>query len=158
MKCDSHMKKVRGYLTNDDVFFETKEEAELHEATRALELSCSRMGLRTDAVMTVIDELTNQIERYINAKRRANKHPPIDNTPEGDNVSLLELAARGDEPVSDIRDGERTKTLRYDSSLDGFGSRRDNASSVRRGEDLATVARPGFQGTLGPDSEEDIWK
>lgn len=150
------MKKVRGYLTNDDVFFGTKEEAELHEATRMLELSCSLMHLRTAAVLTVIDELSLQIERYINAKRRVNKHPTDNNPSEADTVSVLELSPRGFESVSYIRDSKRPEEVRHYSPLDGIGGGGDDASGVRGSEDLATPAHPRIPEALRADSEEDI--
>lgn len=62
------MRNVKGFLSDDGVFFDVKEDAELYEALHALEASVRNIGADPEKFMIVVGGCSKQLRRYLDAK------------------------------------------------------------------------------------------
>ena len=69
------MKKTEGFVTDDGTFFESKVEAELHEAELRLRMQLAHLtafpDLNADAFLAVVFEVRTQLRTYIDAYNTA---------------------------------------------------------------------------------------
>jgi hypothetical protein len=61
------MKSASGYLTEDNVFFESKEEAELYEARTALAQHLLGISVDPAKFVQIVDSIPGMVRRYIDA-------------------------------------------------------------------------------------------
>lgn len=61
------MRKVKGYLSNDNMFFDTKEGAVRHDAELMIISYCIEHNLDQAKVISIIEALAEPIQRYVNA-------------------------------------------------------------------------------------------
>jgi len=157
------MKMAQGYVTDDGTFFESKQEAELHEAESRLRGTAALAfpELNVDMFITVILQLRNELGEYLNAYAAATTNQrdhsevedraAVDDRPppeiatgtghvssaEEDLAALLKLPPRGPSNVSNVGSGPRTEKVQERRSEHGPRVRGANASSVRRRKDMA---------------------
>lgn len=126
------MKRVTGWLTNDDMFFETEAGAELHEATLDLDAALSILQVDAHKVHFIIQHCASQIERFLNASRKANEsslyrlqdtdaaiNTASDEETTGDANSIFDESAHSSEPVSDVGSSSQSENVRDDRQGDG---------------------------------------
>lgn len=137
------MEKVAGYLSSDGKFFTYLKDAELHEATIALEKRVIILGFDPSKLFNVLDELLEEVSRYVTAKQEAispdgpdseastvsdiDQRAGDDGLTEADIAPLLTFEADGHGDVSDIRSGEQSEEVPDKRKGHGSRSRRNNA-------------------------------
>lgn len=128
--------KVEGYMTSDRVFFESKEEADLHEARLALDEALLESGINPDAYREATMRHLQVVEEYINAYKAHIR--AFEYGESGSDSSDHQLTEEGvtavfykptgsSESVSDVGSGERTTSVRGKRKVDGTRSRRSDA-------------------------------
>ena len=132
------MKKTEGFITNDGTFFESKTEAELHEAESSLraQLAVEYPQLSNERFFEVVQSVMPALKGYIDAyntesavklnqqtkeQDRAEARDSREAAPDGgighvssteeDLASLLKLPPRGPSHVPDVGSGARTKKV-----------------------------------------------
>lgn len=134
------MKKTEGFVTDDGTFFESKVEAELHEAELRLRMQLAHLtafpDLNADAFLAVVFEVRTQLRTYIDAYNTAttskrdqqaeeqdraeafdSREAKADggighvSSTEEDLASLLKLPPRGLGNVPDVGRSPRTKKV-----------------------------------------------
>jgi hypothetical protein len=144
------MKRVSGYLTSDEMFFETQEEASLHEAdvNTLANLSRAELGImklcelqdvQSERFMELLRIMKDQIRSYYNALEAREKvqrqldqavgekpngsgdGQAIDGKGEEDTASVLEQPTSGGEHVPSVGSGSRPTSVR--DQRKGHGSR-----------------------------------
>lgn len=141
------MKMAQGYVTDDGTFFESKLEAELHEAEAKLraQLATEYPQLNTGGFFEVVQNLMSPLKEYINAfnatyTAKSNQQaededggeadkggPPAPDaslghvsSAEEDLASLLKLPARGLSHVPDV--GSRASTAKVSKRREKHGT------------------------------------
>lgn len=110
-------KEVKGYLTEDDTFFESKNDAEVYESEVLLRQACNKLEIAPgitiddDKVIHVLDNLEEEVLRYLNAIQRAREHTAVELRPEDEPDSVLEQPTGSDEPVPYVRRRKRAANL-----------------------------------------------
>ena len=110
-------KQVQGFLTEDDTFFEKQEDAEIYESEVLLRQACNKLEIAPgitiddDKVIHVLDNLEEEVLRYLNARQRAKQHTAVELRPEDELDSVLEQPPRGDEPVPYVRRRKRAANV-----------------------------------------------
>jgi len=61
------MRKAQGFITADGTFYETAQDAELHEAVADLEKAATDLGYKSTSVIDVCVRIPTNIMRFINA-------------------------------------------------------------------------------------------
>ena len=132
------MKMTQGYVTDDGTFFESKAEAELHEAEMRLRAALSGVygGLNQEVFFEVVLGLMPELKGYIDAHNTANppkQHQQTEvedraetvnggaaeatggighvSSTEEDLAALLKLPARGSSHVPNVGRSPRTKKV-----------------------------------------------
>lgn len=140
------MKEAIGYITEDGKFFEGMDEAEEHEAFKALRSALVEIcGVDVEVFTAVCSSIPNEIRRYINANEAATRYREIqaslsaqDQARREDNSqALFEQQARIDEPLPDMGSGVVEEAVQQQRAIDGIGSGGINAPDVRSSENLA---------------------
>jgi hypothetical protein len=145
------MRKAEGFITGDGTFFESKSEAELHEAEVKLRhrLSVEFPQVSQEKFLEVMTVLIDEMGEYINAYQVANKRDPAESevggeiddgiqatandslghvsSTEEDLAVLLKLPARGLEHVPDVGSSARTKKVPNGRKKHGPGVRERDA-------------------------------
>lgn len=154
------MRNVTGFLSDDGVFFDVQEDAELYEALHMLQLTVKNIGADPEKFMIVVDGCRKQLRRYLDAKssyeesekrgigqasaeasgaakatpNRANGGPSERHAP------VFEQPADEREHVPDVRSGVSAEVVRDNSTVDGTGSGGIDARGVRGAAHLATTS------------------
>jgi hypothetical protein len=151
------MRSVSGFLADDGVFFDTKEDAELYEALHALEFSVKSIGADPAKFMIVIEGCQEQLRRYLDAKDSyeksetigpatfgvPNTEPDLNNANDGGtegDARILEQPSDKCEYVPDVRGGVGAEDVPDRSPVDGARSGGAHARSVRSAAHLATTS------------------
>jgi hypothetical protein len=154
------MRNVKGFLSDDGVFFDAVEDAELYEATHALEAVVANIGANPEKFLVVVDGCRKQLERYLNAKSKyeasearswstdatrpgAPASPVVDNADDcraEDHAPVLEQQADELEHVPDVGSSVRTEAVPDDSPINGPRGGGAHARSVRRAAHMATAS------------------
>jgi len=147
------MRNVKGFLSDDGTFFDAEEDAELYEATHALEAIVSNIGANPEKFMIVVDGCRKQIRRYLDAKDKYEQsegrawdeaaspaaHNADNRGPEG-TAPVLEQPADGPEPVPDLGSGIGSEAVSADGKVDGIGGGRTHARGVLGASYMATTS------------------
>lgn len=110
-------KQVQGYLTDDDTFFESEADAEVYESEVALRQACNRLEtapgitIDDDKVIHVLQNLEEEVLRYLNARQRAKQHTAVELRSEDEPDRVQQLPAGSDEPVPYVRRRKRTANV-----------------------------------------------
>jgi hypothetical protein len=150
------MKMTQGYVTDDGTFFESKHEAELHEAEMRLRIQLAHLTafpkLDTDAFLAVVFEVRTQLRSYLDAYSAATTAQRDQQTEEQDRTTaddrraaqadggighvsstekdleaLLKLPARGHSHVPDVGSSPRPKEVQKRRSKHGVGGGQPDA-------------------------------
>lgn len=149
-------KAAKGFLTEDGFFFETKEEAALHETAKRLAIAVMEQGLSAYKVIGIVNANISQVRDYIaaRAKIELGRDEVIveaavasigerDFESGQDDVEAELLQPPGEYlDVPDFRSSELAEAMAGEGEGDGTGSGERDARSVRGGEDMAVDTYP----------------
>lgn len=155
--------QVTGFLAVDGTFFESQEAAELHEATYSLRTALLDDGIDGDRMLELVEKHWTLFRRYVDATAPTNftdepkAFDASELTGDGEDyqndaapavhvATKFKLAIGSGEPMPDVGSGERAEEVQLERSVDGVGVRRDDARSVRGGQNLAAQVPHGVAG------------
>lgn len=164
------MKRVTGFLADDGVYFDAKEDAELYEALHALEFSVRNIGADPAKFMIVVEGCQEQLRRYLDAKVSYEKSEAtgprpgaapdsVDHTNDSRTEAaapVLEQSPDEHQHVPDVRSGVSTEAVRNDSPVDGTGGGSVDARSIRRAPHMATTSSAAIAAARPIDSNTFI--
>lgn len=130
------MKAVTGYQADDGSFFDTKIDAELHEAEAALREAMLLSGVAADSFLELTQQHLNLVERYVHAYKATQfPHTEVTTTVistdgssfylskqytgQENTTRILEQSLSSGEPVSNLGSGTQSANVRDDSKGDG---------------------------------------
>lgn len=175
------MRQASGFITEDGTFFETEEEAKLHEAEQWLrgQMVMHFPQIDVDGILNLVETLRTELGEYLNATaahlrtqtKKQNRTGDQDSSSsevsghlghvssaKEDLEALLQLPSRRPSHVPDVGSGPRTEKVQERREEHGPGVRGTDAPSVRSGEDMA-VEPSAKAGRTRPDSrKKDIHK
>lgn len=170
------MRAVSGFLADDGTYFDTYEDAELHDSIHALTFAAETNKINPTNLITAVDKCATEVRRYLDAKAECNAkdsqgkseaatiNPVLwnqlaeysngtgfersnnpatsgvynsDDTGTDVDPSVLEQPPNRNEPVPDVGRRLFTEAIHDFGPVDGVGSRRSDAPSVRSDPDMA---------------------
>lgn len=148
------MRRVVGWLTNDNQFYEQAERAVLHEAeTEMLNTFSNSMVITVPATMVVtwIDQYADTIRSYVNAREAVNQLPKAhddqvdhvdDGSAEEGNEDIHEQSPNRFGDVSDVGSDTPAEEVQDGREGYGIGSGERNARGFRVDPALASQVHP----------------
>jgi len=176
------MKETKGYITDDGTFFETKEEALLHEAESVLRGALSSQTQDVDILLNYILHNIEPIRNYLNAylaarystpdpaqdeNREEARNSPSSAMPENtghvssteeDLKALLKLPTRGPSHLPDVGRGPHAEEVQDRREEHGPRVRGGDAPSVRGGKDMAAKPSSKARPTRPDSRPKDLLK
>ncbi|SRR5258706_7744368 len=181
----TQMRAVRGYLTDDGTYFDTKEEAALYDSLHALRFAATNVGVDPDKGLIFVDGCKDAIRRYIDAKEAYNEAEGRQDEVDGgrwadragtgtdtaapltiNNAEFLRAEADPssvqqqpvDEPqhVPDVGSSVSSEAIPDKCEEHGIGSRRAYARSVRSSSHMATASTAALATARGSRGEETV--
>jgi hypothetical protein len=166
------MRNVKGYLSDDGVFFDAEADAELYEALQALEFTVRNIGADPNKFMVVVEGCRKQLERYLNAKSKfeeseasgpdgpggtkpASEHHTDDGSAVAD-ASVQQQPPDSAQHVPDLGGGIGAEAISNDIALNGAGGRSAHARSVRRAALMATASGAAIASARGSGSSAPV--
>ena len=160
------MRQVKGFLSDDGVFFDAHADAELYEAMHDLELVVKNIGANPEKFLVVLDGCHKQVRRYLDAKEgfKASEasgvasaaagtasHPEhnADDAGAETHAPVLEQPFNESKSVPDVGSGERTEAVPDYSEVDGIGGRSTHARGLRSTAHLATTSQAALSTSRG---------
>lgn len=173
------MRNVKGFLSDDGVFFDAEADAELYEAMHALEATVRNIGADPNKFLIVVEGCRKQLERYLNAKSSFEKSERSSVAKAGDDrrsgeqatpfvehnaddgsaeayTPVLEQPINESEHVPNMGCSVSTEAIPDDSALNGSRGRRFATRSVRSAPYMATASRAALATACGSDSPETV--
>lgn len=110
------MKKVEGWLTEDDTFFYRENDAEVYESELALRQACNKLEINglsidDDKVINVVISLEKEVLRYLAARHSASVHPANNGKAE-EPEAVLEQPVGELQPMPHVRRRSRPEAVR----------------------------------------------
>lgn len=107
------LKKVQGFVTSDNSFFEDEVDAELHEATADLDHVVEELQYSPTQFREIIDETMHYVRRYIDARSKVETviHHEDEHQGQADTAPLFDESADRRKPVRSLGSGSRTKKV-----------------------------------------------
>ncbi len=175
------MRAVRGYLTDDGTYFDTKVEAALYDSLHALRFAATNIGVNPDKGLIFVDGCRDVIRRYIDAKEayetaeqehvydayqsgplRTGTTAPLDidfsilDGAKADSSSVQQQPSDEPQHVSNVGGGVGSEAIPDKCEEHGIGSRRAYARSVRSASHMATASTAALATARGSGVEEAV--
>jgi hypothetical protein len=160
------MRNVKGFLSDDGMFFDAKEDAELYEATYALEAVVRTIGANPEKFMIVVNGCQRQLRRYLDAQVAYEENegrlwedtaaPSAAHNTDGREpeaaASVLEQPTDEPKPMPDVGSGVGSEAVSREEPVDGSRGRRTHARGVLGASYMATTSPTAIAVACGSSS------